>query len=66
MNQTKLANWIEQAEARRVCDLAKADPNMFKVSAGVWVHRASTEMEKTGFLHWLRHCRPVERIRAAA
>jgi hypothetical protein len=62
MNQTKVADWIEQAEARRVCDLAKADPNMFKVSA----RRARTEMEKAGFLYWLRHLRPVERIRAAA
>jgi hypothetical protein len=66
MNQTKLANWIEQAEARRVCDLAKADPNLFKVSARLSVHRARTEMEKIGFLDWLKHLRPVERIRAAS
>jgi hypothetical protein len=66
MNQTKLANWIEQAEARRVCDLAKADPNLFKVSARLSVHPARTDMGNTGFLRWLRHRRPVERIRAAA
>jgi hypothetical protein len=49
MNQTKLANWIEQAEARRVCDLAKADPNLFKVSARLSVHPARTDMGNTGF-----------------
>ena len=48
MNQTKLARWIEQAEERSVCELAKTDLGLFKLSAmPSAMHRTLTEMVKT-------------------
>src|SRR5690349_11460606 len=32
MNQKKIASWIEQAEARSICELATAEPNLFKMA----------------------------------
>jgi hypothetical protein len=68
MNQTKLAGWIEQAESRSVCELAQAEPGLFKVWATASdARRTATEMRKTGLLGRLCHRRsPVERMRAAA
>lgn len=68
MNQTKLASWIEQAEARSVCELAQAEPGLFKQSAmPSGAHRTATDMRKTGLLALLCHRRGrVERMGAAA
>jgi hypothetical protein len=68
MNQTNLARWIEQAESRSVCELAQAEPGLFKVWATVsGARRTATEMRKTSLLGRLCHRRsPVERRRAAA
>jgi hypothetical protein len=68
MNQTKLAKWIEQAESRSVCELAQAEPGLFKQSATPSdAQRTSTETRMIGLLGRLCHRRgPVERMRAAA
>jgi hypothetical protein len=68
MNQMKLARWIEQAEARSVCELAQAEPGLFKVWATAsGARRTSTETRMIGLLGRLCHRRgPVERMRAAA
>jgi hypothetical protein len=68
MNQTNLARWIEQAESRSVCELAQAEPGLFKVWATVsGARRTATEMRKTSLLGRLCHRRsPAGRMRAAA
>jgi len=68
MNQTKLARWIELAEARSVCELAKADPGLFKLSATPSAtHWTVMKMVKTGFLGRLsdRRC-SIKLMRPAA
>ena len=68
MNNTKLARWIEQAEARSVCDLAKAEPGSFKVLSPSWAKpRTATQTGKTGFLGRLAHRRgPVKGMLSTA
>jgi hypothetical protein len=58
MNYTKLARWIEQAEARSVCELAEAEPGSFKVLSPSWARPpTATQAQKTGFLGRLAHRR---------
>jgi hypothetical protein len=67
MNQTKLARWIELAEARSVCELAKADPGLFKLSAPPSAtHWTVTKMVKTGFLGLSDRRCPIKLMRPAA
>ena len=65
MNHTKPEKWIEQAEARSVCELAKAEPGLFRQSATPsGAYGTAIEMRKIGLLDLL--CHPVEHMRAAA
>lgn len=58
MNHTKLAKWIEQAEARSVCELAKAEPGSFKLLSSSWARpRTVTQTQKPGLLDRLAHRR---------
>jgi hypothetical protein len=68
MNQTNLTTWIEQAEARSVCELAQAEPGLFKVwPTASGARRTAIVIRKTSLLGRLCHRRsPVESMRAAA
>lgn len=68
MNQTKLTKWIEQAEERAVCELAKAEPDLVKLSVTLSdAHRTATKMRVTGFISGWRHrLGAVDRMRSAA
>ena len=69
MNYTKLARWIEQAEARSVCELAEAEPGSFKVLSPSWARPpTATQAQKTGFLGRLAHRRrgPVKFMLSSA
>jgi hypothetical protein len=66
MNQAKIASWIEQAEARSVCELATAEPNLFKMASTPPLRSSAARTERAGFFARLRHLRPVQGMRRAA
>jgi hypothetical protein len=66
MNQKKIASWIEQAEARSICELATAEPNLFKMASTPPLRSPAGRTERAGFLDRLRHFRRVERTHRAA
>ena len=66
MNQKKIASWIEQAEARSICELATAEPNLFKMASTPPLRSPAGRPERAGFLDRLRHFRRVERMHRAA
>jgi len=68
MNRTKLATWIEQAEARSVCQLAEEQPGLFKLSAATSATtRTAKKVEKSGFFGRLCGRRgPVKGLLSAA
>ena len=68
MNQAKLTKWIEQAEERAICELAKAEPGLVKV----WLnpsemHRSAERLHVAEFVSRVAHrFGAVERLRRAA
>ena len=68
MSQTNLTKWIEQAEERAVCELAKAEPGLVKL----WLnptaaHRSAARLHVSQFMSRFTHrFGAVERIRGAA
>ena len=68
MNQTKLTNWIEQAEERAVCQLAKAEPGLVRLSVTPSdANRTSTRMRVTGFIsRWGYRAGALDHMRSAA
>lgn len=54
MNQAKLTKWIEQAEERAVCELARAEPGLVKLSMSS-TDRAAARLHVTELMRRLAH-----------
>jgi hypothetical protein len=54
MNQAKLTKWIEQAEERAVCELARAEPGLVKLSLSP-TDRAAARLHVTELMRRLAH-----------
>jgi hypothetical protein len=44
MNQVRLTKWIEKAEERAICDLARAEPGLLKLGVDAPCRHRSVEL----------------------